>query len=141
MMTVKNWTLQTIWAVAPSSANTGWSSFAASNSYVAMMHVFSDGNQNSTISWPLALDAGTYAIDLTHKRSTDRGIYTVLLGGVAAGTIDGYAATDDMVTTLTGIVIPAYLASTVIKFTMATKNASSSNYLGDIGAVTIRRTA
>lgn len=86
------------------------------------------------------LDAGTYSITTIHRQHTDRGIYTVTVDGVAAGTFDGYAATtDNVVSTITGLVLSA--GRHTVTFTMATKNASSSGYLHAVASVTATRTA
>lgn len=52
----------------------------------------SSGAQNDEINFDVVLGAGTWTIELMHRTSNDRGVYSVQLDGVAVGTVEGYAA-------------------------------------------------
>jgi hypothetical protein len=100
--------------------------------------------QNNEISFDVVLAAGTWTFELIHYRDVDRGIYTVLFGGVAKGTIDGYtpAGTPPFLTRspITGVVV---VASGKVRVTlrMATKNVSSSGYRGSLSHIQFKRTS
>jgi hypothetical protein len=101
----------------------------------------STGAQNASISWPLTLAAGTYAVSLMHHAGPDRGIYSVQIDGVEKGTINGYAgAAIQQVDDATGIVI-ADTGEYTLTLKMAAKDASSSGYAGMIQALRVIRTA
>lgn len=108
----------------PASATVGAWSAVGAGGIVEGGRLDSDGVQNDSVAWDLVLAAGTWNLSLMHQQNTQRGIYTVAFDGTTLGTIDGYAAT----------------SSNVIS-TMATKNASSTGFLGSIQALSLRRTA
>lgn len=100
----------------------------------------SGGAQNSDISWDLALSAGTWTLDMWHRRFTDRGIYTILVDGVATGvTIDGYAAAADSVHVTSASFTVAVSGKHRVTLRMATKNASSTSFIGSIHRVGLVR--
>ena len=101
----------------------------------------SDGTQNDAISFDFACDAGTYQIDLYHVEFSSRGIYTVKIDGVTAGTVDGYTAggLTPAVGSITGIVIGA--GQHTVTLVMATKNASSSGFVAQAERILFTRTA
>jgi hypothetical protein len=130
--------------VRGSSANTNWSTLDT-----GLLRVLSTGAQNAAISYDVTFPAaGTWALDLIHNQFSSRGIYTVTVGGSAptalggsADTIDGYNASQTPVrSSITGMVVTAPGKQTVT-LTMATKNASSSGFTGDIAGMVFRRTA
>lgn len=97
--------------------------------------------QNDSISYDLALAAGTWTFTLVHGKGTTRGIYTVQIDGVTIGTIDGYAAAAaDAISTITGVAVatPGLKRVTLL---MATKNPSSTNYAGVPTAMSLGKTA
>lgn len=97
--------------------------------------------QNDELSWDVVVSAGTWSINLKSRKSSNVGIYTFLIDGVSVGTIDGYAAAAASGNqTITGISITR---SGKVRLTvrMATKNASSSSYLGEIMHISMVRTA
>jgi hypothetical protein len=101
----------------------------------------SSGAQNAIIGWDIVIAAGTWNVSFMHVQSTNRGIYTVAVDAVSAGTVDGYAATTwNVIGTVTGVVVAA-TAKKRLTFEMATKNASSSGYTGSLVAVSLLRTA
>lgn len=97
--------------------------------------------QNDYLEYDVLLGAGTWTMDLYHNTATSRGIYTVTIDGVSAGTIDGYAASGTNArSSITAIAVTVSGVKRV-RLQMATKNASSSNYVGNVSAMTWTRTA
>lgn len=91
-------------------------------------------------SFDFYAESGTYTLDLVHKKTTDRGIYTVQVDGVTEGTIDGYAtpaaAARDSITNIT-------IATTGVhrlRLLMASKNVSSSAFRGGVSGAVLTRT-
>lgn len=100
----------------------------------------SDGAINDAISFDFAAGAGTYSLELFHLPFTNRGIYTVKADTTTIGTVDGYATSlSPQRAVLTGIVLTA--GQHVITLLMASKNASSSSYIGMVEHMTLTRTA
>lgn len=106
---------------------------------------FTSGAQNAEVVFGREyFEAGTYVPIVVHFSGTNRGIYTVSISEDAAawtdiGTVDGYAAS--------GIATRSEVAAVSIaegryfvRLKMATKNASSSSYLGDLTEVMFTRT-
>lgn len=111
----------------------------------------SDGVQNSSVSYDFICAGGTYTLDFTHLVGPNRGIYTISIDGVTVGTVDGYSATYYYGVSVAGVDIAAPgLASItgigiaagthVLKFLMATKNASASAYYGTVSFAVLTRT-
>ena len=84
---------------------------------------------NDYIEWDVVLRSGTYNFNLSLLKTASCGIVTLTVnGGSSVGTIDNYAASNTFaVSDITGIVIPN-TGLQKIRFTVASKNASSSNY-------------
>lgn len=110
----------------------------------------SAGTVGASVAWEVGLRGGTWRVDLCHFRGPDRGIYTVELatlsetGAVSAytvlTTIDGYAAAEDHVrSSVTGLSVPAS-GRKRLRLRMASKNASSSAYLGAFEHLALTRT-
>ena len=135
-------------------ANTNWSgalTYSSTAFHNALMDTQGGPTQNDTISWDVALRAGTWTLALQHMKGSNRGIYTIALAPVAVdgtvgafadvGTVDGYNAaltvTDEAVT---GIVV-ADSSIYRLRLTMATKHASSAGYRGSVSALSLTRTA
>ncbi len=100
----------------------------------------SGGAQNDSITFDFAAAAGTCTIELFHLPFTNRGIYTVQIDAVSVGTIDGYSAT--LAATrglLTGIAVTT--GQHTLTILMATKNASSSSFVGIIDHLVLTQTA
>lgn len=124
-----------IWAAL---ANTNWASIQAEGQRV------SSGAQNASVTFGVAVEAGTYTFHLAHQVVSNRGIYTVELSsndggafvsltslGGSTNTVDGYSASAARtLSSITGIALTA--GRWQVRLTMATKNASSSSYFGDI---------
>ena len=112
---------------------------ADTGNFVGWVNV-SDGAQSDSISFDFACGAGTYEIDLYHLPFQNRGIYTVRIDGTSVGTIDGYAASLSPARgSITGVALTA--GAHVITLLMATKNASSSGFLGMVERLLLTRTA
>lgn len=103
----------------------------------------STGAQNAAISFDVVLAAGTWTFELMHVEDTDRGIYTVALGGTDIGTIDGYnalGAVYNVLDSITSVNVREPVKQR-LTLTMKTKNAGSSSYVGSIQHIQFRRTA
>lgn len=98
--------------------------------------------QNDEVTYKVLLGAGTYTIELLHVTNNNRGIYTISIDGVSAGTIDGYSAgnTYNIYSAITGVTVSVSGLKT-ISVKMATKNASSSAYRAVFSALVFHRTA
>lgn len=126
------------------SAHTNWNTFVKPNTVTdqALASRESSGAQNAEITFKVVLAAGTWKLHLVTFTLGNAGIYTVSLDGVSQGTIDGYSSPNvvNVLKTLAGI---AALTSGIhdLNFKMATKNASSSSYFGDLQSIVLERTA
>lgn len=128
-----------VWATP--AAQTNWSAVAQNNLYFNATTVLSTGVQNALIAFDVLLAAGTYSLDLLHRQSTNRGIYTVTVDGTTVGTVDGYAASAvSTASRLTGIAVTG-TGPHRVQLQMLTKNGSSSSYFGDISGLSLTRTA
>ena len=124
------------------SAHTNWNSLVTSASFVYNAAKQSSGAQNDEINFEVTLSAGTWTYEQMHSTGNNRGVYTVTLGDISAGTIDGYDAAANVYNvfgTLTGIQIPK-TGVYRLKLKMASKNAASSNYFGVLNHIQLRRT-
>jgi hypothetical protein len=117
-----------------------WTILAPAN--VAVGIIQSSGAQNDEISWDIALEEGTWEIELLFSKDTNRGIYTVLIDGAAVGTIDSYAAAvaHNMKGLAGGIVVQTPGKKT-LSLKMATKNGASGGYFALLQLIQMRRTA
>lgn len=111
--------------------------FSSSYTFGTLFLSSSPANQNDEVVYhPVICAAGTWTLDLHHIQANNRGIYTISTSPDGTtwtdkGTIDGYSASaPNVCTSLTGIVLPG--GPVYVRFKMATKNASSSGYLGSI---------
>lgn len=103
--------------------------------------------QNAEITWRIPqLLAGTYTFDLYHRTGTDGGMYTIEIDGVQIGTVDGYApAAETRITSLPSVVIGAGQGTApnvfhTVRLVMATKHASSTDYIGRVARFALTRT-
>lgn len=97
---------------------------------------------NNEIGWNVLIGSGTWEITTIHRTGNDAGTYTVKLDSTTVGTFDGYTAADtnNVVSTISSISVGSSGIYT-LKFVMASKNASSSNYYYKIQWITLQRTA
>lgn len=90
--------------------------------------------------YDVALDAGTWSLNLIRGRGTASGIITPSIGGVDLSTVDAYgAAARNIVNTITGITIAAP-GVYEMKFRTDTKNASATAYNCAFFLITLTRT-
>lgn len=101
----------------------------------------SDGTQNDAITFDFACNAGTHTLEFFHLPFQSRGIYTLQIDGSTIGPVDGYATSlIPARAVLTGISIGTTGQHT-LSVVMATKNPSSSGYLGMINRAILTQTA
>ncbi len=123
------------------SANTNWSGFNDSlGSFYYGTEKLSNGTQNDSIEFDVLIGTGTWDLTFIYNKGNNRGIFTVTLGGASFGTQDAYNASsaNNNKATMTGLVVTTPGAKR-LKFQMATKNASSSNYYGGLQHIQLRR--
>jgi hypothetical protein len=99
-------------------------------------------DQNNYLEYPILMAAGTWRLDHITDRNLDRAIHTVSLDGSNVGTYDCYAAgvlTYDIYYSITGISV-ATAGVKLLRFTAATKNASSSSYTMVLSYICLTRT-
>lgn len=96
---------------------------------------------DNSISFRVALGAGTYTITAIGSQNATYGISTVALNGVSVGTLDWYAAggSANNVKTITSVAVTVPGVYT-LSFTAATKNASSGNYAQILNLLALHRT-
>lgn len=135
------WLVNIPTGIAEPSASVGtWTLLAINDAtYPYISILLNTGTQNDYISWDIAVSAGLWTIVLDVRKSTNLGIYTVQIDGVSAGTLDGYSASvAHSRLSLTGVAMTA--GHHTLKILMATKNASSSSYIGELFGISLRRT-
>lgn len=117
-------------AIVIPTASTGGRSFSADSTSVFGGYAYGTTfTQNNYLEWSVVLTAGTYTLVTVYAKNSDAGIATIAVNGSnLATTVDGYAATftRNNLSTITGLTITA--GTNTIRYTAATKNASSSNY-------------
>lgn len=128
------------WFAVPSATSGTWTA-TPDIAFAMGGYRITDGAQNRSITYQFFIDAGTYTFGLLHGRASTRGIYTVTLdGGSSLGTIDGYSVSSGPTFGEVTSITVATSGIHTITLTMATKNASSSNYFGVINGLTMSRT-
>lgn len=126
--------------IAIPSSNTNFSNVNL-DSVGRVNYLNSSGAQNAFAEWKIPMSAGTWTIFATAYYGADRGIASFTIAGNAVGTIDWYNATSvGGSASLTGISV-ATSGTKAIRVTMATKNGSSTNFLGYITGLNLLRTA
>jgi hypothetical protein len=121
---------------------TNWATLLNDANQVTAWSKKSSGAQDAVIGWDVVLAAGTWTIEILTITAGDEGIVTVALDGTSQGTLDLYSAavTYNQSKKLTGLAVAA-TGKKRLTLTMATKNASSSNYVGHLTALRLLRTA
>lgn len=131
------------WARTPwagTKSNTNWATRTQSSSALAGGRLDTDTTaQNNLHTQDDWFDAGTWKVALIHQVDTDLGIYNIT-GISGTQTVDGYAAAAafNTYTEVTGITVTAGLKT--VQVSMATKNASSSAYGGELNTIAYVRT-
>jgi len=139
-----------------SQANTNWSTVGTGSGFVKNAARTSSGAANDEVTWDVLLGAGTWSLQLMYQQASDQGVYTVQLASdgvtfvtvnsspynASTGTIDAYTAgtTNNVTSTITGITVSSS-GIYRLKLKMASKNASSSSYVGKINGLVLVRTA
>lgn len=134
-------------ALVPSLANVGWATrtgVAGGNSF-GNYTMESDGTQNDSITFGWEGQAGTYSINVSHRKGSNRGQYTVYIDGVVQGggsqLLDAYNSTPADTVSSIGTTFQVITDGPhTIQFVMATKNASSSSYVGSVSGIFLTRT-
>ena len=126
------------------SANTNWNTLVVPGSVGGVVGSReSTGAQNAEVTFKVLLAAGTWTLYLLHAKFNSFGIITFRVdGGASVGTIDLYNGSliGNQRSTVAGIVV-ATSGIHDLNLKMETKNASSSNYFGDISLIQLARTA
>lgn len=141
---------------ATAASNTNWDTNTVDTSCLYNGRHSSSGAQNDLIVYDVVLAAGTWTLEIMTLKASNMGIITASLSTdgssftaidaspylASASTFDCYSAgtTYNNRVSATGITI-ATTGRYALQLKMATKNASSSNYLGQIQHVRLRRTA
>lgn len=116
----------------PPADHLNWGTRTMNTGYIGGFYRQSTAAQNNYIEYLVPLGVGTWTLDLLVQTASSFGIITVTIdGGSSVGTIDLYSSSGVPVVekSLPGIVIAAG-GLKAVRFTMATKNASSSDYIG-----------
>jgi hypothetical protein len=122
------------------SSGGGWTIVTYGDISYATPGYQSSGAQNDAIAFDIFMEAGTYAVFCTFRKSTNTGIITVNLDGASQGTIDTYAGSVAYGSgSVTAITVTAGKRTWQLK--AATKNGSSSSYFMELFYVLIMRTA
>lgn len=125
-------------AMAQPQSNTSFATYAQLSTAYFGAELDSAGTVNNEVVYDFYAEAGTYTLDLLHRASTNRGVYTIAIDGVDLATqVDGYAAAlTTVASTIQGIVIGSTGTHT-IRLRMATKNPASSSFFGSPHAITL----
>jgi len=137
-------------------ADTNWTTRAQSGTYYYSGSIASSGAQNDSVSFLVALAAGTYSLIVAYVTGTSQGIHQFSLStdnstftalnaspyNASASTIDAYVnpGAANNFTTITGITI-ATNGVYVLRDRMETKNASAASYIGTLQHLQLNRTA
>lgn len=119
--------------------NIGWNSIATDTFAHRRGLRSSTGAQNAEFSLPVVLSAGTWDIEIIHSAGPTVGIYSVLIDNIEIGTFDGYrtATMNNQSSTLSFNRLTT--GKKVLTIRMATRNVASSNFLGRINHIVLRR--
>ena len=98
---------------------------------------------NDSVTYDVALDAGTWTVTVIHFKVNSGGIADVILDGSSIGTINMYqvsaTATWNVVTQFTGVTV-ATPGVYDLELIASSKDPSSSNYLCRYHLITLTRT-
>lgn len=121
------------------SASSGTVTVSADNTIFGAYRVFTSA-QNNYLEYPVLLAAGTWKVDFYSTRGTDRSIITISIDGSDVGTVDAYGSTQINTPYTLGSITIATSGIKLLRFTAATKNASSSGYIMMLYVVSMTRT-
>jgi hypothetical protein len=126
------------------SGNSGWLTRTADAFLFGGYMATDDTNVGHTIDFWVNMRGGTWRLDLLHRKASNYGIATITIDGVSAGTIDFYNAVtqQEQTSSLTGITVSNLAANShqLLRFSLSTKNASSSAYGAGLRFMALRRT-
>jgi hypothetical protein len=124
----------------PLASTPGWA-FASGSRWLGGYWSTGSSAQNNGVSWSFYLNKATWRLTLFGGRTTGSGIAHLYLNGVAIGTIDAYGAGDS------NHIFP-YVDFEVsepglqtLAIVMESKNAGSSGYALQVGAINIQAVA
>lgn len=121
------------------TGNTNWDNLARSDTSYNGYEMYSTSAVNAARWWDVTLAAGQWDLDLSYATFSSAGIISVQLDGVTQGTIDTYtSSTIFRNRSIVRITVPTPGVHR-LNFLMATKNASSSAYYGDISNLALRQ--
>ena len=121
------------------SASSGTVTVSADNTIFGAYRVFTSA-QNNYLEYPVLLAAGTWKVNFYSTRGTDRSIITISIDGSDVGTVDAYGSTQINTPYTLGSITIATSGIKLLRFTAATKNASSSGYIMMLYVVSMTRT-
>ena len=142
------WLQQIIPTVGPPTSTAGgaWSNVVAAGVLTGGWFQ-SSGALNDEAVWNVMVAPGTWRLDVTYYRDTNRGIETWALDDGAGtyttlGTLDQYGGgATNLVHSLTGLVVGGSAVNRKLRVKAASKNASSSAYYILIQSIHLLRTA
>lgn len=121
------------------TGNTNWDNFLIENAMANTYELYSSGAQNATRYWDVDMAAGPWDLDVMYSMAVNRGIISVQVDGITQATVDTYSSSTVFgVRSIVRLNIP-FSGTHRIAFTMATKNASSSSYVGDVSSLQMRQ--
>lgn len=118
-----------------------WGISALTGQYKAFAYL-NAGAINDEINFKVMLQAGTYTFSVLTDTDVNRGIITFSVDGSSVGTQDCYSSSTvhNVTKSVTGISVATSGIHT-ISYKMASKNASSSNYIVVLSVLSFIRTA
>ncbi len=128
-------------------AQTNWNAFAVVAAAAMGGAWQSDGTQNAEVNYDLQINAATWTISVMFTADPNGGIMAVALDdghGVftSVGTVNTYAAAPaaNQIITITGVVVDSAIRRR-LRLKLATKDAASGGYVGNLQLVSMIRTA
>lgn len=121
------------------TGNTNWNSLQYTANMANAYELFSSGAQNASRWWDLDLAAGQYDLDLLVATFASAGIISVQIDGTTQALIDTYSSSTAYGVRKTARISVNTSGTHRLALTMATKNASSSSYFGDLSNLQLRR--
>lgn len=126
------------------TADVNWATLTHDGNYGCAILTTDTSALNNECSFPVALQRGTWNIDVIGRTTNSSGVVSVYLDDTLIGTLDFYSlGSDENVTlSITGFTVPALniAAGQTLKFKVTSKNASSSSYDCGLRFIQLRRT-
>lgn len=127
------------------SGNTNWDSIAAAigtfstQGMLDSYELFSTGAQNAARYWDLDIPAGQWDLELSYSTSSTWGIISIQVDGITQQTVDGYTASLVFGNLATVRLSIPFTGTHRLQLLMATKNASSGGFVGDVSGLQLRQ--